>query len=117
MGPHQRNGAAERDKGQGRRRHRVDDLSRERVRLAADRISQATGLDLDVTVGASTTQRTLTLPAGNFGRPELALSQPWLKKGVGVAIVLLVCALTVANCVTASVRARQRELVVCLVID
>ena len=102
----------------------VDDVSRERVRLVADRIAKATGLDLDVTVGASTTQRSVTLPAGNFGRPELALSQPWLKKGVGVAIVtavdrksvalfglvLLVSALTVANCVTASVRARRREL-------
>ncbi len=102
----------------------IDDVSRERVRLVADRISQATGLALDVTVGASTTQRTLTLPAGNYGRPELVLSQPWLKKGVGVAIVtavdrkslalfvmvLLVSALTVANGVTASVRARRREL-------
>ena len=102
----------------------IDDVSRERVRLAADRISQTTGLALDVTVGASTTQRTLTLPAGNYGRPELVLSQPWLKKGVGVAIVtavdrkslalfvmvLLVSALTVANGVTASVRARRREL-------
>ena len=102
----------------------VDELSRERVRLVADRISKATGLDLDVTVGASTTQRTLTLPGGNYGRPELALSQPWLKKGVAVAIitavdqksvalflmVLLVSALTVANCVTATVRARRREL-------
>lgn len=102
----------------------VDDVSRERVRLVADRIAQATGLDLDVTVGASTTQRNVTLPAGDFGRPELALSQPWLKKGVGVAIVtavdrksialfglvLLVSALTVANCVTASVRTRRREL-------
>jgi len=102
----------------------VDETSRERVRLVADRISQATGLDLDVTVGSSTTQRTLTLPAGNYGRPQLALTQPWLKKGVGVAIitavdrksitlfvlVLLVSALTVANCITASVRARRREL-------
>lgn len=102
----------------------IDDVSRERVRLAADRISKATGLALDVTVGASTTQRTVTLPAGKYGRPELVLSQPWLKKGVGVAIVtavdrkslalflmvLLVSALTVANGVTASVRARRREL-------
>lgn len=102
----------------------VDPLSREKVRLAAQRISQATGLQVDVTVGSSPTARTLQLPAGRFGRPELALSQWWLKKGVAVAIlkavdkkslilfvlVLLVCALSVANSAVASVRARRTEL-------
>lgn len=104
--------------------HGVDALSRERVRVAAQRISQATGLDVDITVGSSPSQRTVNLPAGRFGRPELLLSQPWVKKGVAITIltaldkkslilfvlVLLVCALSVANTSVASVRARRGEL-------
>ena len=102
----------------------VDPLSRERVRLAAQQISAATGLDVDVTVGSSATAKTVLLPAGLFGRPELQLSQWWVKKGVAVVIlkavdkkslilfclVLLVCALSVANSAVASVRARRSEL-------
>jgi len=102
----------------------VDPLSRERVRLAAQQISQATGLDVDVTVGSSATAKTVLLPAGLLGRPELQLSQWWVKKGVAVVIlkavdkkslilfclVLLVCALSVANSAVASVRARRSEL-------
>lgn len=102
----------------------VDPISRERVRLAAQRIVAATGLQVDVTVGSSPTARTLTLPPGRYGRPELSLAQYWLKKGVAVAIltavdkkslvlfvlVLLVCTLTVANTAVASVRARRTEL-------
>ncbi len=102
----------------------VDPASRERVRLVAQRIQAATGLDVDVTVGASPTARTLVLPAGSHGRPKLTLTQQWLKKGVAVAIlqavdkkslalfalVLLVSALSVANSAVASVRGRRTEL-------
>lgn len=102
----------------------VDAASRARVRLAAERIRQATGLVVDVTVGASATTKTLSEPAGKFGRPALLLHQPWVKMGVATAIIaavdkksvvlfaliLVVSALTVANSVFASVRERRTEL-------
>lgn len=102
----------------------VDALSRERVRVAAQRITAATGLDVDITVGSSAGRQTIDLPAGSLGRPELSLSQWWVKKGVATAIlkavdkkslvlfvlVLLVCSLSVANSAVASVRTRRREL-------
>jgi putative ABC transport system permease protein len=102
----------------------VDPASRARVRLAAQRIQAATGLAVDVTVGSSATTKTISEPAGKFGRPALLLRQPWVKKGVAVvilkavdkkslilfALVLLVCALSVANSAVASVRARRSEL-------
>lgn len=102
----------------------VDALSRERVRVVAQAITDATGLDVDVTVGASPTPRTIALPAGLHGRPALALSELWVKKGVATAIVtavdrksailfvmvLVVCGLFVANTTAASVRARRGEL-------
>ena len=102
----------------------VDEASRERVRLVAQRVEQATGLQLDVTVGSSTTREAMTLPPGAYGRPQLQLSQSWLKKGVAVAIlsavdkkslglfflVLLVSGLSVTNSTLASVRTRRTEL-------
>ncbi len=102
----------------------VDSVSRARVRLAAQRIHQETGLDVDIALGASATQVNLVNPAGKNGRPQLLLVQQWVKKGVATVIlkaldrkslaifclVLLVCALTVANAVIADVRARRTEL-------
>lgn len=102
----------------------VDPLSRERVRLAAQRIQATTGLDVDIVDGASPTKQTLILPAGNHGRPTLTLSQWWLKKGVALSIiravdkkslilfilVLLISALSVANAAVSSVRSRRSEL-------
>lgn len=102
----------------------IDARSRERVRLVAQRIQAMTGLDVDITVGSSVTPRTFSLPAGVHGRPALTLSQYWLKKGVGIAIVkavdrksvtlfvlvLLVSGLSVTNSAVASVRARRSEL-------
>jgi len=103
-----------------------DPLSRERVRLAAQRITAATGLDVDVTVGSSPTPVTIDLPAGLFGRPRLALAEGWVSKGVAVRVlqavdrksvalfglVLLVCALFVGNAAAAAVRGRRSELAV-----
>jgi len=103
-----------------------DPVSRERVRLAAQRITAATGLDVDVTVGSSPTPVTVDLPAGLFGRPRLALSEGWVSKGVAVRVlqavdrksvalfglVLLVCALFVGNAAAAAVRGRRSELAV-----
>jgi len=103
-----------------------DDLSRERVRLVAEDIAAATGLDVEVMLGASGSPQTIELPAGRYGRPELRLHELWSKKGVAAAIVqaidrksailfgliLVVCVLFVANAAAAAVRDRRRELAV-----
>jgi putative ABC transport system permease protein len=102
----------------------VDDLSRERVRLVAQRIQDETGLEVDITTGSSATKEILALPAGRYGRPALTLSQWWVKKGVALTIlkqldkkslvlfflVLLVSAVSVANSTIASVRSRRTDL-------
>jgi predicted lysophospholipase L1 biosynthesis ABC-type transport system permease subunit len=104
----------------------VDPVSRERVRLAAQRIHDATGLDVDITVGASPAPQKLALPSGSLGRPALLLTERWTKKGVAVAIlraidrksvvlfglILIVCLLFLLNAVTAAVRERRRELAI-----
>ncbi|MFD7729335.1 FtsX-like permease family protein [Kitasatospora phosalacinea] len=104
----------------------TDALSRERVRLAAQRIHDRTGLDVDVTMGSSPTPVTVVNPAGAFGRPQLALAEMWTRKGVAAAVltaidrkslllvllVLGVCALFVGGATGAAVRSRRRELAV-----
>ncbi|WP_310962802.1 ABC transporter permease [Nocardioides terrisoli] len=101
-----------------------DETSRERIRLTAQRIQQQTGLAVDITTGSSAGKKAIALPAGKHGRPELALSQWWVKKGVATQIlsavdkksvalfclVLLVAALSVANAAVAAVRTRRTEL-------
>ena len=100
-----------------------DALSRERVRLVAQRIEQASGLQVDDTIGSSPTPVRINLPASS-GRPALALTEGWVKKGVAVAIIraldkksailfaliLIVCALFVYNAASASVHARRPQL-------
>ena len=104
----------------------VDPVSRERVRIAAEQIHQATGLDVDITLGTSITHRAVSLPATDLGSPALQLNEAWIKKGVAVTIsdaldtksmalfilVLISAALTVAIAATASVRARHRDLAI-----
>ncbi|GIH25208.1 hypothetical protein Aph01nite_35180 [Acrocarpospora phusangensis] len=104
----------------------LDDLSQERVRDVAERIATTTGLDVDITIGSSPGPRTVRLPAGSFGRPELNLREDWTTKGVAVALIkavdrksvllsvliLAVCVLFLSNTVAASVRVRRRELAV-----
>ncbi|MGV8908080.1 MAG: FtsX-like permease family protein [Propionicimonas sp.] len=104
----------------------VDPVSRERIRVAAEQVQQATGLDVDITLGSSVTYRTVSLPATDLGSPALQLNEAWIKKGVAVTIsdaldtkslalfilVLISAALTVAIAATASVRARRRELAI-----
>ncbi|MDP3894269.1 ABC transporter permease, partial [Nocardioides sp.] len=101
-----------------------DETARERIRLTAQRIQDQTGLEVDITTGASVTETTITLPAGMNGRPALELNQWWVQKGVATTIltavdkksvalfclVLLVAALSVANAAVAAVRARRTEL-------
>jgi hypothetical protein len=102
----------------------IDDVSRERVRRAAEAIQRRTGLEVDLTIGSSLAPRTIALPAGLHRRPALTLEEPWIRKGVGVAIldavdrkslvlfglILVVCMLFVANATAAAVRARRTEL-------
>ncbi|MDT5025623.1 MAG: putative transport system permease protein, partial [Micromonosporaceae bacterium] len=104
----------------------MDDLSRERVRLVAERIHDLTDLDVDVTMGSSPSPVTVANPAGTFGRPALDLAQLWSRKGVAAVIVaaidrkslilfglvLGVCALFVAGATNATVRSRRTELAV-----
>lgn len=100
-----------------------DPVSRERVRLVAQRIAQATGLQVDVTIGSSPTPIRIDLPATRQ-LPALELSEGWIKKGVSVSIlhavdrksqilfglILVVAILFLTNAASASVRARRTEL-------
>lgn len=102
----------------------VDPVSRERVRLVAEAVATATGLDVDVTVGSSATSRRVLLPAGSAGRPELRLSEQWQRKGVVVTVlravdrkslllfvlVLVVCGVFIANAAAAAARSPRMEL-------
>jgi hypothetical protein len=99
-------------------------VSLERIRQVAQQIKVRTGLDVDIVAGASPAPTTITLPAGRFGQPPLRLTEGWVKLGVAVAIltavdkksvvlftlILIVCALFVANSAAAAVRSRRREL-------
>ncbi|MGW4892483.1 FtsX-like permease family protein [Kitasatospora sp. NPDC004240] len=102
----------------------TDAVSRERVRLVAQEIQRRTGLQVDVTYGSSPRPTELTVPAGAFGRPEITVTQNWVRMGVAFTVldaldrkslalfvlVLAVCALFVANSVAAAVRSRRTEL-------
>ncbi|MGW5674854.1 FtsX-like permease family protein [Streptomyces sp. NPDC003860] len=102
----------------------ADAVSRERVRVTAEEIRARTGLHVDVVLGSSPEARTVALPAGENGRPELRLTEWWSKKNVAARIieasdaksllllvlVLVVCTLFVANAAAASVRSRRAEL-------
>ncbi|MFE9689566.1 FtsX-like permease family protein [Micromonospora sp. NPDC005806] len=106
--------------------HGYSERSAERVRLIAERIAQATGLDVDITLGSSPAPQTVDLPAGAFGRPELRLTENWSALGVASTItkavdrksaalfvlVLVVCVLFLGNAVSAAVRDRRPELAV-----
>ncbi|MFE9959719.1 FtsX-like permease family protein [Micromonospora sp. NPDC005299] len=106
--------------------HGYSKQSAERVRLIAERIAQATGLDVDITLGSSPAPQTVELPAGAFGRPELRLTENWSALGVASTItkavdrksvalfllVLVVCVLFLGNAVSAAVRDRRPELAV-----
>jgi hypothetical protein len=102
----------------------IDAVSRERVRLVAQQIAERTGLQVDITLGSSPTAVTVHYPAGEYGRPDLAVNEPWVKKGVAAvlvraadrksvllsALVLAVCALAVLNATSAATRARRTDL-------
>ena len=103
-----------------------DAVSRERVRLVATAIQQATGLDVDITIGSSPKPTLVDLPATAHGAPALVVSEDWVEKGVAVRLLhqvdrkslvlfllmLLVCSLVIGNATSAAVRARRTELAV-----
>jgi putative ABC transport system permease protein len=102
----------------------IDATSRERVRAIAEQIASHTGLQVDITLGSSPTPVPVRYPAGEFGRPDLVLGEPWVQKGVASVLVtaadrksvllstlvLAVCALAVLNANRAAVRSRRAEL-------
>jgi ABC-type lipoprotein release transport system permease subunit len=102
----------------------ANDVSWARIRAVAVQIHEKTGLAVDVTAGSSPHPVTVDLPAGRFGRPALALREPWSKKGVSLAFVhaldrkrlalfclmLVVCGFFLANGAFAVVRSRRVEL-------
>ena len=99
-------------------------VSLERIKEVAQQIAVRTGLDVNIVTGSSPAPTAVTLPAGRYGQPALTLREGWVKKGVAVAIltaidkksvllfvlILVVCALFVANSATAAVRGRRQEL-------
>jgi putative ABC transport system permease protein len=98
--------------------------SLERIREVAQQIAVGTHLDVDIVAGSSPQPTAISLPAGRYGQPPLALTEAWVKKGVAVAIlnavdktsvtlfvlILIACVLFVANAASAATRARRREL-------
>jgi hypothetical protein len=101
-----------------------DKVSLARIRQVAQQISARTHLTVDIVAGSSPEPTAIDLPAGKFGQPALRLTEGWVHKGVGLAIltavdrksvvlftlILVVCVLFVANSATAAVRGRRREL-------
>jgi putative ABC transport system permease protein len=101
-----------------------DALSQARVRMVAQEIVRATGLDVDVTLAASAATRTIDLAAGLDGRPALQLSEIWYRSDTRTTVssaldplsvalstaVLLVGSVFVVSGSSATLRRRRREL-------
>jgi putative ABC transport system permease protein len=99
-------------------------VSLARIKEVAQQIAVHTHLTVDIVTGSSPVPTTVSLPGGRFGQPSLLLTEGWVRKGVAVAIlsavdkksvvlftlILVVCALFVANSATAAVRSRRQEL-------
>jgi hypothetical protein len=100
---------------------RLGDASRSRLERAALAIRERTGLRVDVVRGASTRKVSVSLPAGQFGRPELEISEEWSVKGVALRfseaisaqnIMLLIVALGAGGLLmgqTAYIAVRRRQ--------
>ena len=95
-----------------------------RIKTVAEQIEIRTHLTVDIVAGSSPPPTAIALPADSFGTPALLVSEDWVKKGVAITIlnavdrssvvlfvlILVVCALFVANSATAAVRGRRHEL-------
>ncbi|MGH3122153.1 MAG: FtsX-like permease family protein, partial [Streptosporangiaceae bacterium] len=98
--------------------------SLDRIKAVAEQIEVRTRLTVDIVAGSSPAPDTIALPASRFGQPALMLTEDRVKKGVALTIldavdrssvtlfvlILVVCALFVANSATAAVRGRRQEL-------
>lgn len=92
------------------------------ARVAAD-ISAATGLEVDIVVGSSPRPVGVDIAAGEYGRPDLAVTEGWAVKGVAIhfleavqaqdiaifGLVLVVASLLVGETAYLSVRRRRKE--------
>lgn len=101
-----------------------DELSQARVRSVATAIHDATGLEVDITAGSSPQPVQVVLPAGEFGRPALTLTERWSKKGVSItflealdrkrlvlfALILITSGFFLANAAFATVQSRRSEI-------
>ena len=101
-----------------------DPVSLARIKAVAQAIELRTHLTVDIVAGSSPAPTTIALPASRFGRPALLLSENWVSKGIAITIldaidrsslalfmlILVVCALFVANSASAAVRGRRHEL-------
>jgi putative ABC transport system permease protein len=101
-----------------------DPASLNRIKTVAEHIELRTHLTVDIVAGSSPAPATVAVPADKYGTPALLLTEEWVRKGVAIAIldavdrssvtlfalILIVCALFVANSATAAVRGRRTEL-------
>ncbi len=101
-----------------------DPASLNRIKTVAEQIELRTHLTVDIVAGSSPAPTTVAVPADRYGTPALLLSEDWVSKGVAISIltavdrssvalfvlILVVCALFVANSATAAVRGRRTEL-------
>jgi putative ABC transport system permease protein len=104
--------------------HGFAPADRARIVAVASEISKATGLQVDITAGSSPTTVKVELPSGCCGRPALVVAEGWVRKGAALVVlnaidtkslalfvlVLVVCAVFLANGAWASVRSRRAEL-------
>lgn len=95
----------------------------QKIAAVGQEIGKATGLQVIVTAGASPQAVTIALPAGAFGRPALQVSEQWTSIMVALVIlqqtdreslalfvlILVVCALFLAEAALAGVRGRRTE--------
>jgi len=101
-------------------------IAQQRLTRVAAAIHDATGLQVDIVKGASPRSVQVNLPAGNFGRPALTVTEPWSVKGVGFrfleavslqnlllfSFVLVAASFLVGQTAYVSVRRRRSELAV-----
>lgn len=94
------------------------------IATIAEQIEDRTHLTVDIVAGSSPAPTTIALPADKDGTPALLLTEDWVREDVAVTIlnavdrsslvlfilILVVCALFVANSATAAVRGRRQEL-------
>lgn len=102
----------------------MDQASRDTIVQVATAIKDATGADVDITIGSSPESLQVALPATTLGSPALALDEPWTRKGIAYkavaaidlksfflfSLILVSSALTIAISTGAAVRSRRREL-------